>query len=151
MNAFRLCRHDRISLDGVGGLYTDGRWHRRGSRIVYSASTISLAVLESRVHHETAPLGWVALELLIPDELVEKLDQSLLPAGWSIDRTSTQDIGETWLQSKRSAVLGVPSVIVPTELNFLLNPLHPEAPGVAIKSMRPFVFDTRLFRSPGSS
>lgn len=100
------------------------------------------------MHHENAPLGWVALELDVPDELIERFDQSVLPAAWSNHRTATQEIGESWLQSKRSAVLGVPSVIVPTELNFLLNPLHPEAFQIVTKSVRPFVFDTRLFRSP---
>ena len=83
VHAFRLCRHDRAALDGAGGLYADGRWHPIGRRIAYAASSLSLAVLETRVHHDSAPRGWVVLELSIPDRLIETYDATALPADWA--------------------------------------------------------------------
>ena len=150
MNVFRLCRYDRTPLDGVGGLYADGRWHRIGSRIVYTAPTVSLGILESRVHHETAPRGWVIVEAIIPDNLVEALDPSVLPPNWLKDRSVTQEIGEKWLKASRSLALRVPSVIVPSEFNYLLNPQHPSMAHIQAKPSRPFEFDARLFRGPSS-
>lgn len=87
MIVFRLSRHDRTALDGTGGLYADGRWHRLGSRIVYAASTVSLALVEVRVHHQVAPLGWVSLEIDAASHLIEHLDLGTLPGGWQDDRS----------------------------------------------------------------
>ena len=148
MTVFRLCRHDRTALDGTGGLYADGRWHRLGSRIVNAASTVSLALVEVRVHHQMAPLGWVSLEIDVPSHLIEHLDLAILPTGWQDDRNHTQTAGEEWLSGRRSAMLAVPSVIVPREKNYLINPLHPAAVQIRLVESTPFPFDPRLFRGP---
>jgi len=142
----RLCRHDRTSLDGVGGLHADGRWHRLGSRIVYTAATVSLALVEVRVHLEMAPQGWVSLEIDLPDSLIQLLDLSSLPPGWSTDRVTTQSVGEAWLRNRQWAAFAVPSVIVPSEVNYLLNPLHPDSSRIKVRSVTPVPFDPRLFR-----
>ena len=42
-------------------------------------------------------------------------------------------------------VLKVPSVVVPGDFNYLLNPAHAEFYKVKIKSVEPFNFDERLF------
>jgi RES domain-containing protein len=34
-----------IALDGIGGMYTSGRWHNKGYPIVYIASSAALAAL----------------------------------------------------------------------------------------------------------
>ena len=148
MTVFRLCRHDRTALDGTGGLYADGRWHRLGSRIVYAASTVSLALVEVRVHHQMAPLGWVSLEIDAPSHLIEHLDLAILPTGWQDDRNHTQTAGEEWLAGRRSAMLAVPSVIVPRAKNYLINPLHPAAVQIRLVESTPFSFDPRLFGGP---
>jgi len=150
VQAFRLCRHDHTVL-GAGGLYVDGRWRRNGSRIVYTASTISLALLEVRVHHETAPLGWVVVEMMLPDGLIESIDSGSLPTDWPDHRQTTQKHGEDWLQSRRSALLSVPSAIVRSERNFILNPLHAEFTKIQVKPAVPFPIDPRLFRGPAAS
>jgi len=38
----------------------------------------------------------------------------------------------------------VPSVIVPNDFNYLLNPLHPKASQVKLVNQQPFSFDERL-------
>lgn len=150
MIVHRLCRHDRTGLDGAGGLHADGRWHRLGSRIVYTSATASLALVEVRVHLEMAPRGWVTLEIELADSLIQFLDPATLPTGWTEARDTTQAAGEAWLRDRQSAVLAVPSVVVPTEKNYLLNPIHPASRQITVRSVTPFPFDPRLFRGPSS-
>jgi RES domain-containing protein len=51
------------------------------------------------------------------------------------DRRSS---GDAWIESRRSALLRVPSWIVPESYNVLINLAHPEAPSVQLGSVRPF-------------
>jgi RES domain-containing protein len=41
----------------------------------------------------------------------------------------------------------VPSAVVRTGWNYLLNPLHPRLPEIRIGSPQPFEFDPRLFKT----
>jgi RES domain-containing protein len=80
------------------------------------------------------------------DALVERLDRSRLPDGWRSYPAppELQRIGDEWVQSQRSAVLEVPSVVVERESNYLLSPAHPGFSTVVIGEPEPFTFDERL-------
>jgi RES domain-containing protein len=82
----------------------------------------------------------------LPEDLVEFLRDSDLPSDWNslADAESTKDIGTDWAKSRRTVVLSVPSVVVPQERNFLLNPRHPEFSKITFHPPKPFVFDPRL-------
>jgi hypothetical protein len=86
----------------------------------------------------------------IPDHLVLTLQTSgvkvLLPVGWDSQppRSFTQAIGDGSLLAKVSAALQVPSVIIPGEFNYLLNPEHAEFRLVKAESPTAFSFDPRL-------
>ena len=54
--------------------------------------------------------------------------------------------GSAWLRRARTAVLEVPSVIVPSERNYLLNPRHPDFARLRIGRPTPFVFDPRMWK-----
>jgi RES domain-containing protein len=142
MLAWRICRRPYADLSGEGALRLGGRWNTPGRAAVYAAETAALAVLEVRVHLD---LDWT----LLPDDYVlVAIDLDAL----SIERVEalpddTSAFGDAWLASGRSAILNVPSVIVPESRNLLLNPAHPEAGRAAIASIRPFAFDGRLWRS----
>lgn len=89
------------------------------------------------------PERYQLLKIAVPDatkvadaETVERLD--LL--------SETQAVGDKWLASGKSAILRVPSVPSPESWNYLLNPLHPKAVGVAIEWNRSIAYDRRLFR-----
>ena len=79
---------------------------------------------------------------------VENLDDALLPANWQRfpGPDATRAIGDIWLREARSAVLAVPSVIVPGEHNYLLNPSHPGFRKIVVSAPEPFAFDSRLLR-----
>lgn len=71
-----------------------------------------------------------------------------LPQGWDAEPVSraSQDLGADWIESGRSAVLRVPSAVVPEEHNFVLNPEHPDFVKVAMSKPEPFVLDPRLLK-----
>jgi RES domain-containing protein len=137
------------ALNGIGGMYTSGRWHTKGHPIVYTATSAALAALEVLVHVDplTAPTDLRLLAIDLPDDLsTEGLELVTLPEGWrSVPApASLQSLGSLWLTSGRTAALNVPTAIITVERNFLLNPQHPEAQRIRIISNEPFTFDTRL-------
>jgi len=120
--------------------------------LVYASATLALATLEVLVHFDTAeaPRDLVAVRADIPDGLgMRTVRLSELPPDWQ--RHPPPDelarIGSDWIRQARAAVLAVPSVIIPQELNFLLNPRHPEFHRVRIGRPQPFRFDARLWRT----
>ena len=151
MRVWRICRRPDVdtALDGIGGMYTSGRWHTKGLPIVYTASSAALAVLEVLLHVDplTAPSDLRLLAIELPDDLsTEVLEPTLLPEGWYTvpAPASLQTLGSSWLTSRRSAALNVPSAVITVERNILLNPRHPEAQRARIIADETFSFDTRL-------
>ena len=151
MRVWRLCQAFRAkdSLSGEGGIHVSGRWHLRGTRIVYTSATLSLAALEMLVHANRAfaPQDLVAVEVEVPASLeIERVPLSRLPVKWDADPAPAgiQELGSRWAASRRSAVLEVPSAVIPLECNYLLNPAHPRFSRVRIIGRVPFSFDARL-------
>jgi len=140
--AWRLCRRPYADLSGDGARLWGGRWNSPGQPVVYLADHPALAVLEVRVHLD------LPLELLPEDYL---LMQVRLPeATTSVVEDEQPDpaaTGDAWLRAADTALLRVPSVLVPFAHNLLLNPRHARAADVAIISTTPFSFDARLWRS----
>ena len=150
MRVWRICRkpYVDIALDGIGGMYTSGRWHNKGHPIVYTATSAALAALEVLVHVDplTAPTDLRLLAIELPDDLTtEVLELVSLPDGWhSVPApTALQSLGSSWLTSGRTAALKVPSAVINVERNVLLNPRHPQMQRVRILSDEAFSFDTR--------
>jgi RES domain-containing protein len=151
LEAWRICKpkYTPSAFDGEGASRSPGRWNHRGQRLVYAADTQSLALLELLVH---SSMNLVKLYCIIPcwfDEgLVETLDPSSLPVGWRtmVDPSwaPLQDIGGDWINSMRSAVLRVPTAIVPNQLNYLINPRHPDFTKIKIGTAIDYQPDPRL-------
>lgn len=117
-------------LDGSGGLFAASRWNLQGTRMVYLASSPSLCVLETLAHVNPTEFGErKLLELDLPETSIEDVSEALFiqllrdaPKG-DLEQT-TREYGSRWAKEKRSLLLRVPSIVVPLEKNFLLNPLH---------------------------
>jgi RES domain-containing protein len=141
-------RHASTAFDGEGARLYGGRWNSPTLRMVYTSSTISLAVLEILVHlQETSFLSFYSLiPASFDDASVERLDRSVLPDGWGAypAPSELQRIGDERVQSQRSAVFEVPSAIVERESNYLLNPAHPDFSSIVIGEPEPFTIDARL-------
>jgi RES domain-containing protein len=139
-------------LTGTGAKLSGGRWNRPGSAMIYSASNISLAVLETFVHLKAGglPLNRYLVELAIPDEVWERATALLPPAvGWDAIPAGkvSLDEGDRWLKANTSALLVVPSVIVAEERNVLINPLHPDTQKISVHKVRKWTYDPRLMRA----
>jgi RES domain-containing protein len=80
------------------------------------------------------------------DALVEAVNPLTLPSDWSEEPPppSSQAIGDLWVRKAPSAVLEIPSVIIPSETNYLINPKHPDFHKIHIGKPVPFAFDSRL-------
>lgn len=134
-----------VSLDGEGGMYASGRWHRAERRIVYTSDQPASALIEMVVH-----LGPVAkpkfcqlLKIEVPTILLIG-NPPPLPSGWQNNSELTQAIGNRWLDGGTSAILAVPSAIVPEAFNYLVNPTHLESKQLKILAVQSVPLDTRL-------
>jgi RES domain-containing protein len=141
-------KHARNAFTGEGAREFGGRWSNPGTAIVYTAQSQSLAALEMLVHLDTPELlqKYLLLAVEIDDALVMHVERSKLPRNWRTDPPPAQvrTIGDEWVLAGRSAVLRVPSALVPSESNYLLNPGHPDFSKLHIGKPVPFHFDPRL-------
>jgi RES domain-containing protein len=147
MRLWRISNH--ASLSGDGGLYASGRWHSRGRRVVYLADHPASALVEIMVHleidAEDLPTHYQLLGVEVPNDVnVTPLAENELPDGWRQQSALTRALGDEWLRAGATAVLRVPSAIVPEAANYLLNPAHPDAERIGIESAMRAAFDPRL-------
>jgi RES domain-containing protein len=119
--------------------------------VVYTSATLSLAVLECFVHLDPAdaPTDLVVIPADIPDELSRReITAADLPAKWRHYPAPEHlaDLGTAWIRTGTTAVLVVPSVVVPHERNVLLNPAHPDFRRIRLGSPESFSFDPRMWK-----
>lgn len=150
-SAWRLTKTKYLASawDGKGARQAGGRWNSVGTAAVYTSSTLSLALAETLVHLSAGVLpAYTAIPIEFDDALVSILEPDDVPKNWNVDPppASTQAIGDAWVSAGRSAVLRVPSVVVPVEFNYVLNPKHPDFPSARVGAPWPFPFDPRLFK-----
>lgn len=150
MQVFRICRAAFVALDGVGAETYGGRWNSPGRTMVYTASAVSLAVVEALVNVDaltTPDTNLVRLTIAIPDAVTrDRITASRLPTGWQTEAgvEACRVLGDAWLKAGRTAILEVPSAPVPEEVNVLINPVHADARLIRVVKQVPFTFDTRL-------
>lgn len=137
-------------LGGTGAKMTGGRWNSKGTPVVYCAASIALATLET-VHYLRSgglPFNRFLVQIDVPDAVWESrqvLDP--LPGGWDAIPAglSGRTAGDRWIASGASAVLLVPSVIVPDEFNVLINPQHSDAAAIVAVTLKRWIYDPRFF------
>jgi RES domain-containing protein len=139
-------------LSGRGAAANPGRWNDEGEPVVYCAPTIAMAVLETASHIDDAglPMNRYLIEIDVPDTLWEQREEkaaSQLPVTWDAVPAgqASVKVGSGWINSRRTAVLVVPSVIVPDEFICLINPGHKSASRIRTRVVRLFEYH-RLFR-----
>lgn len=142
---------DHADLSGRGGLRFSGRWHSRGARIAYlsdhPASTLIEVLVHLEVDPEDMPAGFQLLAVDIPDDVAfASIGADDLAPGWQADEGLTRGLGDRWLRDRQTALLRVPSAIVPFATNWLLNPAHADSAKVRIGEAFRAPFDRRLLR-----
>jgi RES domain-containing protein len=152
ITAWRIVKRKRAraAFTGEGARLYGGRWNSAGVALVYTAESQSLAALEMVVHLDSPELlhTYVVFEVGIDESLVAQVELSQLPRNWRTDPPpkKVREVGDAWAAAGTSAVLQVPSAILPAEHNFLLNPRHRDFPRLMIGKPSPFQFDPRLAR-----
>lgn len=137
------------AFTGEGARRFGARWNSPGNAMVYLSEHRSLAALEVMVQRRTfqeLAQHFLLFEATWEDGLMGCLSASALPEEWREQRPtrSTVNVGDAWIREVRSAVLAVPSAIIPEELNYLLNPAHPDFRRIHIGKPTVFTFDPRL-------
>jgi RES domain-containing protein len=141
-----------LDISGKGGLRAPARWHNAGAPIVYTASSPASALLEVLVHLELndpehLPDSYQLLRIEVPDSVsISYLDEGSLDPDWRKLLELTRAAGDNWLSGATSALLTVPSAIVPHTQNYLINPAHRDIKKIKIHSHGNFPFDFRLFQ-----
>ena len=152
MWVWRITTASRPSFDGEGARLYGGRWNHPGTSVVYAAGSLSLAALEFFVHLDADdPPDLASIGAEIPDDVrIQRLDESVLPAGWraSPPPTSLADLGAAWVREAVTAVLAMPSAIVPRETNYLLNPAHSDFNRIKVSKPEPFALDSSAYFGP---
>ena len=127
------------------------RWSKKGSYVIYTASTRALACLENVVHRagEGLQQAFKVMVIDIPDDiLMEEILLKDLKKGWNNSDDLTyeicQAIGEDWLERGVSAILKVPSSIIQKESNYLFNINHQDFKKLKIIDLEDFEFDLRI-------
>jgi RES domain-containing protein len=150
MIVYRICNTRYANdINGIGSKLYGGRWNNVGNAVVYSSSTRALAALEVLVHLppknvKLMDFSLVAIE--VPENNVDeisyaKIKDELIRNGLN---SNFKLIGDNWLKKNTTLLLKVPSVVIPEEFNYLINPLHKDFHKVKIKETKLFRFDERL-------
>lgn len=144
-------KHHATAFTGQSASERGGRWNSEGTRLIYTASSTSLALLEILVNlrHSQTLASYYLYRVTFPAEVGLDFDLKSLPANWR-DRpppVDTQVTGDKWVSGAASAVLSVPSTIVPHERKYLLNPAHSDFTEISVGAPHSFPIDERLLES----
>ncbi len=135
---------------GEGARRYGGRWNQKGVPLVYTSSSQSLAMLEMLVQDEPLRARYFMIPAEIPRDMkIEQVSPDELPSDWR-KRTALEQLrtlGTEWLTQLSSAVLRVPSAVVPAESNYLINPMHPEFTKISIGEPQELFTDLRLMKT----
>lgn len=151
MELFRITQEKYAEdLSGNGARLYGGRWNSEGLFAVYTSSSRSLSLLETLAHTPAKMLQeriYILVTLTIPDAVkAEEIDREKLTAEWDAPDTRplTKKMGDKFLRNKSGLLLIVPSVLMPEENNFILNPLHPAIKKIKLINKRRIHFDARM-------
>jgi RES domain-containing protein len=150
VSAWRIVKqkHSRTALSGEGARLFGGRWNSPGVSMVYLAQSQALAALEMLVHLDAAELlrSYVVIEAGVDERFISRVDRARLGRNWRSDPppAKLRAIGDAWIAGESSVLLQVPSVLVPAEFNYLVNPRHADFAKLHVGKPSHFRFDSRL-------
>ncbi len=155
IEAYRITKQPdrKKAFSGAGARLYGGRWNSAGTEVVYASAHRSLSILEVLVHMADDAVGigavvrpYLVYPISFDEAILEELSASSMPADWALHPPvkATQQIGDDWVSRASSPVLSVPSVVVPEERNYVLNPNHKRFDQVQIGSPVPCNIDPRL-------
>lgn len=136
-------------LTGLGAALNGGRWNKKGTAVLYTGESKEIALLETIVH--LPPMILPKLDMItfeIPDDSISVIEIKNLPKNWSSYPAPTilSEIGENWIKEAKTLALKVPSCIIHSASNLILNCKHPKYNQIKIIEIKPFNIDSRLLK-----
>lgn len=150
ITAWRIAkrRHASDAFSGDGARMYGGRWNSPGHPAVYVSETRALATLEvlAGLRSPAVIPAYVLMRVEFDEGLTTALDVRTLPKAWknSPPGDATQRLGDEWLEAGESVALRVPSAVVPSEFNYVLNPSHPDFKKVRVGKLEALYLDPRI-------
>jgi RES domain-containing protein len=150
MKVYRIANRKHASdISGKGAALYPGRWNKKGTPVLYTGESKDIALLETIVH--IPPMISPELDVLtikIPDNSITELKISDLPKNWAQFPAPTilSEIGQKWVDEGKTIALKVPSGIIHSSNNIILNCNHPRYIEVKILQQKKFYFDARLVK-----
>ena len=149
MKLYRACSFKYLhDLSGAGARINGGRWNSVGKAALYTSENKSLAILEVLANTPLAILraNFSILTLEITGSFsTDEYAVKDLPDGWNAYPVpiSITRLGDRWLTDGKTLLLKVPSVIVPSEYNVIINPSHPDFNKITITATEKLAIDKR--------
>lgn len=136
---------------GEGARLFGQRWNPAGMTAIYAGTSFAVCLVEILVHanRRSPPSAARFVEAVAPDDVSRETFDPLAHPGWDDlnDVSVAQAFGRNWIQSQRSALLFVPSVVTAgRDTNVVVNPNHPDAARISIGPETPVTLDARLSR-----
>ncbi len=150
MFLYRVCRNQYShDLSGNGSKIHGGRWNSPGVPAIYTSSSKSLAVLESLTNTPPGILqdDFSILTLEVTGKAaIDEISIKNLPGNWNKYPAPVNIVktGDKWLLSGKTTLLKVPSAVIPSEFNFIINPLHPGMKKIKIVAIEKLNLDQRI-------
>lgn len=147
MKVYRLTKTQYAEdLNGTGAKLFGGRWNHIDSSCIYTSESRALSILEYAVNIniDFIPRALSLCIFEIDESQVHSLKEEELPGNWKETPApkSTKDFGTLLLQ-KKYPILKIPSIIIPQEFNYLLNP-QADKLKFELVEIKDFVFDLRI-------
>jgi RES domain-containing protein len=145
-------KYATTAFSGIGNREVGSRWAPAGLRVVYTSEHLSTAVLETLVHIDPNHFSnhFVCIQAEIPEQIpMDEVALADLPKDWQrrFEDSELQQVGADWIDRGSSAVLIVPSAVVPQERNIMINPQHQDFEKIVLGPAEPYLFDTRLLKN----
>ena len=153
MFCYRLVKkkYADTAFSGEGARRKNSRWMPKGSAVVYASESKALAALELFVNlgDEGREIRLVCIQAEIPDTLkISEIKLSVLPENWRETPApeALMSFGAEWYRKSETAVLRVPSVVITTEFNYLINLSHPDFKKIKINPPEDVCYDPRMWK-----
>lgn len=126
-----------------------GRWNTRGSKVIYAAESIPVAFMENMIRRKGIGFNdqFAIMAIEVHDSLkITEIDPVKLPDGWRDynDYSICQSLGSEWYEKSVTPVLKVPSAVLITNFNYVLNATHPDFAKIKIVHVSPLIPDERI-------
>lgn len=148
MLLYRLGTASYPVWDAAGAALHGGRWNPPGGAVIYAAGSLALAMLERLVQRRDLG-GTLLVEAEVPEDVAWEDLMADPPPGWrALGSPEAAAAGGVWAAEGRTALLRVPSALVPREANWVVNPAHPDTARIRVGAPEPLAWDPRLFGVP---